>query len=138
MLKSLFLDLSITNGIVSTIIYDKRDVFCFEIFIFPFLDGDVSRSPSSVYIFHSLFVLREYVLMLVTSTTETNFDGLKLFKQFAKHFLNSTTDTQTVSQRTVYLYLNCVKYLFPSLCYLYNITAACMLFLLPQQCVHIG
>ena len=75
MLKSPFLDLSITNGIVSTIIYDKRDDFSFEIFNFPFLDGDVSRSPSSVYIFQSLFVLREYVLMIVTSTTETNFDG---------------------------------------------------------------
>ena len=71
-----FLGLFITNGIVSSIIYDKRDDFSFEIFIFPFLDGDVSRSLSSVYIFHSLFVMREYVLMLVTSTTETNFDGL--------------------------------------------------------------
>ena len=40
------LDMSITNGIVSTKIYDKRDVFNFEIFNFPFLDGDVPRSPS--------------------------------------------------------------------------------------------
>ena len=43
-----FLDLSITNGIVSSKVYDKRDDFNFEIVNFPFLDGDV---PSySVYI----------------------------------------------------------------------------------------
>ena len=40
------LDLSITNGIVSTKIYDKRDDFNLEIVNFPFLDGDVPRSPS--------------------------------------------------------------------------------------------
>ena len=45
------LNLSITNGMVSTKIYDKRDDFNFEIVNFPFLDSDVSRSPSySVYI----------------------------------------------------------------------------------------
>ena len=44
-------NLSITNGIVSAKIYDKRDDFNFEIVNFPFLDGDVSRSPSyGVYI----------------------------------------------------------------------------------------
>ena len=43
-----FLDsnLSITNGIVFSKIYDKRDDFNFEIVNFPFLDGDVPRSPS--------------------------------------------------------------------------------------------
>ena len=40
------LNLSITNCIVSTKIYDKRDDFNFEIVNFPFLDGDVPRSPS--------------------------------------------------------------------------------------------
>ena len=45
------LNLSITNGIVSSKIYDKRDEFNFEIVNFPFLDGDVPRSPSyGVYI----------------------------------------------------------------------------------------
>ena len=38
------LNLSITNGIVSSKIYDKRDDFDFEIVNFPFLDGDVPRS----------------------------------------------------------------------------------------------
>ena len=41
----------LTNGIVSSKIYDKRDDFNFEIVYFPFLDGDVPRSPSNgVYI----------------------------------------------------------------------------------------
>ena len=40
------LNLSITNGIVSSKIYDKQDDFNFEIVNFPFLDGDVPRSPS--------------------------------------------------------------------------------------------
>ena len=44
-----FLDLhlSISNDIVSTKIYDKRDEFDFEIVNFPLLDGDVPRSASS-------------------------------------------------------------------------------------------
>ena len=44
-----FLDLhlSISNDIVSTKIYDKRDDFDFEIVNFPLLDGDVPRSASS-------------------------------------------------------------------------------------------
>ena len=43
--------MSITNGIVSSKIYDKRNDFNFEIVNFPFLDGDVPHSPSfAVYI----------------------------------------------------------------------------------------
>ena len=48
-----FLDLhlSISNGYVSSKIYDKRDDFDFDIVNFPFLDGDVPRRPSyGVYI----------------------------------------------------------------------------------------
>ena len=43
-----FLDLniSISNGTVSTKIYDKRDDFDFDIVNFPFLDGDVRRRTS--------------------------------------------------------------------------------------------
>ena len=51
--EAAFLDLhlSISNGIVSTKIYDKRDDFDFEIVNFPCLDGDVPRSTSyEVYI----------------------------------------------------------------------------------------
>ena len=51
--KATFLDLhlSISNDIVSSKIYDKRNDFDFEIVNFPFLDGDVPRSTSyGVYI----------------------------------------------------------------------------------------
>ena len=45
------LHLSISNDIVSTKVYDKRDDFDFEIVIFPFLDGDDPHSTSyGVYI----------------------------------------------------------------------------------------
>ena len=48
-----FLDLhlSISNGFISSKIYDKRDDFDFDIVNFPFLDGDVPSRPSyGVYI----------------------------------------------------------------------------------------
>ena len=45
------LNLSIHNDTVSTTIYDNWDDFDFDIFNFPFLDGDVPRRPSyGVYI----------------------------------------------------------------------------------------
>ena len=40
------LHLSISNGFLSSKIYDKRDDFDFDKVNFPFLDGDVSRRPS--------------------------------------------------------------------------------------------
>ena len=59
---------------VSSKIYDKQDDYYFEIVNFPFLDGDVPSSPSyGKYIFLSLLVLLECVLMLMTSTVETYF-----------------------------------------------------------------
>ena len=51
--EAAFLDLhlSISNDIISTKIYDKRDDFDFEIVNFPFLNGDVPLSTSNgVYI----------------------------------------------------------------------------------------
>ena len=45
------LHLSISNGFVSSEIYDKRDEFDFDIVNFPFLDGDVPHSTAyGVYI----------------------------------------------------------------------------------------
>ena len=62
------LDLSISNDIVSTKIYDKRYDFDFETVDFQFLDGDVSRSTSyGVYI--SQFI---HLAMLLTSTFAIN------------------------------------------------------------------
>ena len=86
---------------VSSKVYDKRDDFNFGIVNFPFLDGDVLAPLPMVYIFLSLFVLLECVLMLMTSTKETYFELLSYQNnviyiiKFEKHFLNSTTDTQS-------------------------------------------
>ena len=67
------LKLSITNCIASSKICDKWDDFNFEKSIFQFLDGVVPRHLPMMYKFISLFVLQEYVLILMTSTTETYF-----------------------------------------------------------------
>ena len=64
------LNLSITNGIVSSKVYDKRDDFNFEIVNSPFLTEVFLALLPMVYIFLSLFVLLECVLMLMTSTTD--------------------------------------------------------------------
>ena len=56
-----FLDLhlSISNGFVSSKIYDKRDDFDFYKVIFPFLDGDFPRSTSyGVYISQLIWFAR--------------------------------------------------------------------------------
>ena len=59
--EAVFLDmhLFISNDIVSTKIYDKRDNLDFEIVNFPFLDGDVPRSTSyGVYISQLIWLAR--------------------------------------------------------------------------------
>ena len=73
--EALFLDLnfSIAKGIVFFKIYDKQDDFNLEILNFPFLDGDVPRSPSYGVHISQLICLQECVLILMTSTTETYF-----------------------------------------------------------------
>ena len=75
------LNLSITNGIVSSKIYDKRDYFNFEIVNFPFLDGDVPRSPSyGVYISQLIRFVR--VCSNVDDFNNRNlFSTAKLLKQ---------------------------------------------------------
>ena len=58
--------MTITNGIVSSKIYDKRDGFNFEIVNFPFLDGDVPRSPSfGAYISQFIRFARVFVCLFV-------------------------------------------------------------------------
>ena len=63
-----FLDLhlSISNGFVSSKMYDKRDDFDFDIVNFPFLDGDVPRRPSYRVYISQLIRLLEYVVMMMT------------------------------------------------------------------------
>ena len=93
--------MSITNGIVSSKIYDKWDDFNFEIVNFPFLNGDVPRSPSyGVYISQLIRFARVY-------SNVDDFNNRNLFLtakllnkviyiiKLEKHFLNSTTDTQS-------------------------------------------
>ena len=54
------------NGIVSSKIYDKHHDFSFEIENFRFMMELRFLAPLPVvYIFHSLFILQEYVLMLM-------------------------------------------------------------------------
>ena len=75
------LNLSITNCIISSKIYDERDDFNFEIVNFPFLDGDVHRSPSyGVYI--SQFIRFARVCSNVDEFNNRNlFLTAKLFKK---------------------------------------------------------
>ena len=72
--EAAFLDLhlSISNDIVSTTIYDKRDDFDFESVNLPFLDGDVPRSNPIESKSLSSFVLLEHLAMLLTSTLAIN------------------------------------------------------------------
>ena len=49
------MNLSISNGTISTKIYDKRDDFDFDIVNFPFLDGDVPRRTSYCIYISQLF-----------------------------------------------------------------------------------
>ena len=92
------LDLSITNGIVSSQIFDKWDDFNFEIVNFPFLD--VLCSPSyGVYISQLIRFARVYS-NVKDFINRTQYLTAKLLKQGYKYhkickFLNSTTDTQT-------------------------------------------
>ena len=91
--EATFLDfhLSISNDIVSTKIYDKRDDFDFEIVNFPFLYGDVPRSTYyGVYI-----VLLEHLVMLLTShnklLTQNVLNKAIGLINFAKPYLNLPT-----------------------------------------------
>ena len=69
--KAAFLDLhmSISNYIVSTKIYNKRDDFDFEIVNFSFLDGDIPRSTSyGVYISQLIRIARASSLVAKFNT----------------------------------------------------------------------
>ena len=93
-----FLDLhlSISNGFVSSKIYDKRDDFNFDIVNFPFLDGGVPRSTSyRVYI--SQFIRFARVCSHVADFNARNKSlTAKLLQQgyrYHRHSPNFITDT---------------------------------------------
>ena len=64
-----------------------------------------------VYTFRNLFVLQEYVLMLMTSTTETKFWILSYLNKVivtinsVKFFLSFITDTQSWLLNTIFAYI---------------------------------
>ena len=75
------LNLSITNGIVSSKIYDKRDDFNFEIVNSPFLDGDVPRSPSYAVYFSQLIGFARVSSNVDDFNNRNLFLTAKLYKQ---------------------------------------------------------
>ena len=93
--EAAFLDLhlSISNGIVSTKIYDKRDDFDFEIVNFPFLDGDVPRSTSYGVYISQLIRASSYVTdfntrnkLLTQKLLKQGYRYHKLRKTFSKFY----------------------------------------------------
>ena len=88
--------MTISNDIVSTNIYDKRDDFDFEIVNFPFLGGDVTRSASyGVYISQLVRFARasSYVAdfntrnrLLTQKLLKQGYRHLKLRKTFSKFY----------------------------------------------------
>ena len=85
------LNLSITNGIVSSKIYDKQNDFNFEIVNFPFLDGDVPRSRSyGVYISQLICFARVYSnvddLFLTAKLLKQGYRYHKIRKAFSKFY----------------------------------------------------
>ena len=91
--------MSISNDIVSTKIYDKRDDFDFENANFPFLDGDVPRSTSyGVYISKLIRFARasSYVTDFITRNELLTQKLLKQryrYHRLYKPFLNFIDDT---------------------------------------------
>ena len=71
----------------------------FEIVNFPFLDGDVPRSPSYGAYISQLIRFARVCSNIDDFNNRTLFMTTQLLKQdiikFEKHFLNSTTDTQS-------------------------------------------
>ena len=99
--EAVFLDLhlSISNDLVSTKIYDKRDDFDFEIVNFPFLDGDVLRSTSYGVYISQLIRFARASSYITDFNTRSKLLTQKLLKQgyryhkFRKSFLNFIDDT---------------------------------------------
>ena len=81
--KATFLDLhlSISNDIVSTKIYDRRDDFEFVIVNFPFLDGDVPRSTSYGVYISQLICFARASRYVTDFNTRNKLLIQKLFKQ---------------------------------------------------------
>ena len=75
------LNLSIHNDTVSTKIYDNWDDFDFDIFNFPFLDGDVPRRPSYGVYISQLIRFARASLHVTDFNNRNKFLTAKLLKQ---------------------------------------------------------
>ena len=85
------LHLSISNDIVSTKIYDKRDDFDFENVIFPFLDSDVPRSTSYGVCIPQLIRFARASSLVADFNTRNKLLTQKLLKQgYRYHKLRKT------------------------------------------------
>ena len=88
-----FLDLhlSISNGFVSSKIYDKRDDFDFDIVNFPFLDCDVPRSTSyGVYISQLIRFARVSSHVVVSNARNKSLTAKLLQQGYRYHKLRKT------------------------------------------------
>ena len=88
-----FLDLHlfISNGFVSSKIYDKRDDFDFDIVNFPFLDGDVPRSTSyGVYISQLIRIARVSCLVADFNARNKSLTAKLLQQGYRYHKLRKT------------------------------------------------
>ena len=96
-----FLDLNlcISDGTVSTKIYDKRDDFDFDIVNFLFLDGDGPRRTSYGYTYLNILGSPELLQILMTLATAIkpllpNFLGRAIvILNFVRRFRNFIADT---------------------------------------------
>ena len=75
------LNLSITNRIISSKMYDKRDDFNFAIVNFLFPDGDVPRSPSNGVYISQLIRFARVCSTVDDFNNKTLFLTTKLLKQ---------------------------------------------------------
>ena len=92
------LNLCISNGTVSTKIFDKRDDFDFDIVNFPFLDGDVPwRSSYGVDISQLIRFARAFSNLTLTTVIKPllpNFLGRAIvILSFVRRFRNFIADT---------------------------------------------
>ena len=83
--------MSISNDIVSTKIYDKRDDFDFETVNFPFLHSDVPRSTSyRAYFFHLIRFARAFSHVAGFNTRNTLLTQKLLKQGYQYHKLRKT------------------------------------------------
>ena len=105
------MNLCISNGTVSTKIYDKRDDFDFDIVSFPFLDGDVpGRTSYGVYISQLIRFVRASSNLndfsyrnkaLTAKLLRQGYRYFKLRKAFSKFYRSALLEKYSVSLKTL-------------------------------------